>query len=387
MAGAAEFLTAGFGGQFGGAAPKRLVRAPGRVNLIGEHTDYNQGLVLPVALQMACYAAVGPNADGRLRVWSENMRQQREFPVDALDQLEPCGDWSDYVAGVARELVRAGCRLPSSNLYLWSTVPVGAGLSSSAALEVAVALALLEDPARLSRLEIARLCQRAESGFVGLPCGIMDQFISLFGVAGSAVRIDCRTLDHQTVRLPAGVAVVAVNSMVKHDLGGSAYRDRVRECRQAVDAIRAETPDVASLRDVNAGLLEQCAASMPPLVYRRARHVVSENLRVLEFVTASAAGDLKRMGELFLSSHRSLQHDYEVSCQELDFLVDCAVEMQGVFGARMTGGGFGGCTVNLVLPACVEEFRARIEDLYQQRFKVRPHTYLCQPSYGAGEFC
>jgi len=386
MAGTAEFLTTGFGGQFGGVAPKRMVRAPGRVNLIGEHTDYNQGLVLPVALQMACYAAVGPIAEGRLRVWSETMRQQRDYPVDALEQLEPCGDWSDYVVGVARELVRAGCRLPPSDLYLWSTVPVGAGLSSSAALEVAVALALLEEPGRMSRLEIARLCQRAESGFVGLPCGIMDQFISLFGVAGAAICIDCRTLDHQTVRLPDGVAIVVVNSMVKHELGASAYRDRVRECRQAVDAIRAKVPEVSSLRDVNAGLLEQCDAWMPPLVYRRARHVVSENLRVEEFVTASAAGDLKRMGELFLSSHRSLQHDYEVSCEELDFLVDRAVEMEGVLGARMTGGGFGGCTVNLVRPGSAEKFRARIENLYQQRFKVRPDTYLCQPSDGAAEF-
>lgn len=384
MAGPASFLIEGFHEKYGGGAP-RLVRAPGRVNLIGEHTDYSLGFVLPVALQMACHIAVGPSDDGRLRVWSENVRQSREWEVDDLGALEPAGEWSDYVAGVARELVRAGCNVRPSNLYLWSTVPVGSGLSSSAALEVATAMALLDKSAGLARIEIARLCQRAEKDFVGMPCGIMDQYISVFGKAGCAVRIDCRSLEHETVRLPDEVSIVAVNSMVKHELGGSAYRDRVRECREAVDAIHAGDPAVASLRDVGIPRLEACAASMPKLVYRRARHVVSEDARVEEFMLASAAGDLKRMGELFVASHRSLQHDYEVSCPELDFLVDSAIGMDSVYGARMTGGGFGGCTVNLVRPDAVEDFRAGISRIYHERYGIEPHSYICEPSDGAGE--
>jgi galactokinase len=385
VAGPAAFLTDGFREKYGDAGITRLVRAPGRVNLIGEHTDYNLGFVLPVALQMACYIAVGPSQDGRLRVWSENVRQSREWPVEDLGSLERTGEWSDYVAGVARELVRAGCTVRPSNLYLWSTVPVGSGLSSSAALEVATAMALVEKSAGLTRLDLARLCQRAETDFVGLPCGIMDQYVSVFGQAGCAVRIDCRSLSHDAVHLPSGVAIVAVNSMVKHELGGSAYRDRVRECRAAVDAIRARTPEVASLRDVSVPQLEASEALMPRLVYRRARHVVSEDARVEEFMAACAANNLKRMGELLVASHRSLQHDYEVSCPELDFLVDRAVEIDGVYGARMTGGGFGGCTVNLVRPDAVEAFRSRIAACYLERHGIEAQSFVCEPSSGAGE--
>lgn len=385
MAGAAQFLSEGFRGKYGDAAIARLVRAPGRVNLIGEHTDYNLGFVLPMALQMACYIAVGPSEDGRLRVWSENLGQSRDWPVADLADLEPGRDWSDYIAGVARELVRAGAKVRPSNLFLRSTVPVGSGLSSSAALEVATAMALIDEPSGLAPLDIARLCQRAETDFVGLPCGIMDQYISVFGEAGCAVRIDCRSLDHDAVRLPEGVSIVAVNTMVKHELGGSAYRDRVRECREAVAAIRSRLPQVESLRDVSVAQLEGCTGLMPELVYRRARHVVSEDERVAEFMTASAANDVKRMGELFVASHRSLQHDYEVSCAELDFLVDRAIAMEGVYGARMTGGGFGGCTVNLVRHDAVEGFVARIARIYNEHYGIVPQTCVCEPSAGAGK--
>jgi galactokinase len=385
VASPAAFLKDGFREKYGDAEALRLVRAPGRVNVIGEHTDYNLGFVLPVALQMACYIAVAPSRDGRLRVWSENVRQSREWAVEDLGKLERAGEWSDYVAGVARELVRAGCPVHASNLFVWSTVPVGSGLSSSAALEVATAMALLDKSAGLSKLDVARLCQRTETDFVGLPCGIMDQYISLFGEEGCAVRIDCRSLEHSAVRLPAGASLVAVNSMVKHELGGSAYRDRVRECHEAVDAIRARIPEVASLRDVSVAQLETCADSMPPLVYRRARHIATEDARVEQFMTASSANDLKLMGELLVASHRSLQNDYEVSCPELDFLVDCAIEMDGVYGARMTGGGFGGCTVNLVRPGAVEPFRSGVAGIYRERYGVEAQSYVCSPSAGAGE--
>jgi galactokinase len=385
VASPASFLKDGFREKYGDAEAPRLVRAPGRVNVIGEHTDYNLGFVLPVALQMACYIAVAPSLDGRLRVWSENVRQSREWAVEDLGELERTGEWSDYVAGVARELVRAGCSVRASNLFVWSTVPVGSGLSSSAALEVATAMALLDKSAGLSRMDVARLCQRAETDFVGLPCGIMDQYISVFGEDGCAVRIDCRSLARTAVRLPAGASLVAVNSMVKHELGGSAYRDRVRECHEAVDAIRMRILEVASLRDVSVAQLEACADSMPQLVYRRARHIATEDPRVEQFMAASAANDLKLMGELLVASHRSLQHDYEVSCPELDFLVDRAIEMEGVYGARMTGGGFGGCTVNLVRPGAVEAFRSGIAGIYRERYGVEAQSYVCSPSAGAGE--
>ncbi|MBM3749145.1 MAG: galactokinase, partial [Acidobacteria bacterium] len=256
--------------------------------------------------------------------------------------------------------------------------------SSSAALEVATALALLGDRT-MDGLELARLCRRAENDFVGMPCGIMDQYVSVFGREHAAVKIDCRGLDHETVRLPEGVEILAVNTMVKHELGQSAYRDRVRECGEAVEAIRRRKPGVASLRDVSAGEFEALAAEVPEVPRKRARHVVTEDQRVEDFVAASRRGDLGAMGELFVGSHRSLQHDYEVSCEELDFLVDTALALPGVLGARMTGGGFGGCTVSLVRPEAVGEFQERITAAYQERFQLTPQVFPCRPSAGAGE--
>jgi galactokinase len=386
MAGTASQLREEFEARYGTRQGLRVFRAPGRVNLIGEHTDYCQGFVLPIAIGFACWVAAAPSADGRLRVWSENLRQLREWPVEDLAGLERTGEWSDYVTGVARELVRAGHYVGPMNLFVWSTVPVGGGLSSSAALEVSTALALWDESPGLSRLGLAQLCLRAEVEFVGLPCGIMDQYISLFGEAGCAVKIDCRTLEHETVRLPPDIAIVAVNSMVKHELGGSAYRDRVRECAEAVESIRKRFPSVESLRDVSA---EQIEFSSPLLLAglprKRARHVITENQRVEEFLIASRRADREAMGELLVASHRSLQHDYEVSSEELDFLVETALAITGVYGARMTGGGFGGCTVNLLRPEAVEEFKTVVQRSYQARYGIEPQVYLCEPSAGAGE--
>jgi galactokinase len=285
---------------------------------------------------------------------------------------------------VAREVLRAGFAIEPVNLLIASTVPVGSGLSSSAALEVATALALLGDR-KLDGLELARLCRRAENDFVGMPCGIMDQYVSVFGRENSAVKIDCRSLEHETVALPAGAEILAVNSMVKHELGQSAYRNRVRECGEAVSSIRRRRPETASLRDVAAAEFASLASEIPEAPRQRARHVVTENQRVEDFIAASHRGDLAAMGELFVASHRSLQHDYEVSCEELDFLVDTALAIPGVLGARMTGGGFGGCTVNLVRPEAAGEFRTRIGAAYQDRFGLTPQIYLCRPSAGAGE--
>lgn len=379
MAGAAALLREAFLRVFGPAASLRVWRAPGRVNLIGEHTDYNQGFVLPMALELACYAAAAPRGDARLRVFSDNLGEAREWSLEDLPQARPSGHWSDYPLGVARELLRAGYPIRPSNLLISSTVPPGSGLSSSAALEVSVALALLEGRS-IEPLELARLCRRAENEFVGAPCGIMDQYVALFGRAGAAIRIDCRSLEHQAVGLPEGIALLAVNTMVKHELGRSAYPERVAQCREAAACL-----GVASLREVAFERLEGARASLPEIPYRRARHVVSENRRVEEFVAACARADLKAMGGLLTASHASLRDDYQVSCEELDFLVETALSLPGVLGARMTGGGFGGCTVNLLRAGAAEGFRAAITEAYQARFGLRPDIYPCVPSAGAGE--
>jgi galactokinase len=336
-----------------------------------------------MALELACFTAAAPNGDGVLRIYSENLRESREFPVSDLGSAKPRKEWSDYVIGVAQQLIIAGVPVAATNLAIHSTVPVGSGLSSSAAIEVSTAYALLAGRP-MDKTQIAKLCQRAEREFVGMPCGIMDQYVSVHGAPHSAVLIDCRSITHDLVSLPENVSIIAVNSMVKHELGGSAYRDRVRECAEAVAVIQQQHPQVASLRDVKSKDLESFRNSMPEVPFRRARHVTTEDERVTAFKRASDAGDLEIMGKLFVASHRSLQHDYEVSCEELDYLVDTAVALSGVYGARMTGGGFGGCTVNLVKPEAADQFVERIRAEYKKKYNLDPTIIPCVPAAGAG---
>ncbi len=371
-----------FAKHFGSAEGVRVYRAPGRVNLIGEHTDYNLGFVLPIALDLATWVAAAPSSDGHLHAYSEAKDETWDWPVSQFGDLKPAGHWTDYVAGVAQQLIRLGMPVEGCKLLIRSNVPDGAGLSSSAAIEVSTALALLHGRA-IEPLELAKLCQRAEREFVGVPSGIMDQYISVFGKADSAVLIDCRSLEHELVPLPAdGVQIWAVNSMVRHALGQSAYRERVEQCAMAVDAIARRYPEVKSLRDATMPQLE--STPLPSVIMRRARHVISENMRVKLFVNAARRGDLSRMGELFQESHLSMQHDYEISCDEIDFLVQDAIGVEGVYGARMTGGGFGGCTVNLVRPDAVGRFQDQIVRRYHERFGITPPVFRCIPSNGAG---
>jgi galactokinase len=365
---------------FGTADGVRVFRAPGRVNLIGEHTDYNLGFVLPVALDLATFVATAPAHDGKLRIHSEDRGETREFDIAAIGgDLKPSQDWTDYPIGVACQLVIAGVPIEPANLLIRSTVPEGSGLSSSAALEVSSALAFLRGKS-IDPLQLAKLCQAAERNFVGMPCGIMDQYISVFGRDHSAVEIDCRSLTHRYVTLPDGIAFVAVNSMVKHALAGSAYKDRVAECKAACDLL-----GVSSLRDVTPEQFAANESKLPEPVRQRARHVVTEDARVNRFVDAAARFDVPCMGRLMVESHRSLQHDYEVSCAELDFLVDSALSLDGVYGARMTGGGFGGCTVTLLRSEIEPTFRTEISARYQRQFGVEPRIYSCHASAGAGE--
>ena len=363
-------LTGLFAARFG-ALPAAIWRAPGRVNLIGEHTDYNGGLVLPVALDLACFAAAAPNGEGVLRVRAHDLGQEAEWPLEAIAGMRPERRWSDYVLGVAQAL---GREIPALDILVSSTVPIGGGLSSSAALEVAVAVALLDGRA-CEPPELARLCHRAETDFVGLPCGFMDQFVSVFGREGSALRIDCADESMRDVALPDGLLFVAVDSGVKHELASSAYSERVAECREAVRIL-----GVDRLRDIPVEAWRGLFGA--PL--KRARHVVSENGRVENFIDACAAGDAVAMGREMTASHESLARDYQVSCAELDFLAASAVRVPGVHGARMTGGGFGGCTVNLMRPEAEEEFRERLSRGYRENFAREPKFHRCSPAAGAG---
>ena len=372
-----------FAEQFGSVAAPEVYRAPGRVNLIGEHTDYNLGFVLPIALEMACLIARAPATHGKLRVYSRDVAAEFSVPVEEIAEAQPLGVWSDYVMGVAQQLSRIGLFIEPCDLYVASEVPAGSGLSSSAAIEIATAFALLGSR-KLDPLDIALLGQRAEREFVGVPSGIMDQYASVFGRQGQAIQIDCRSLEREYVSLPDNVRILAVNSLVKHELGSSAYRQRVLECREAVEAIQKSHPEVQTLRDVTPEIFEQVEKDIPDVPRRRARHVISDSQRVHHLGAAAAAGDLVAMGKLFWASHRSMKEDYEITCEEIDFLVDAAMQIPGVYGARMTGGGFGGCTVNLVRPDAVARFQSELATAYEERFSIRPAFYDCEPASGAG---
>ncbi|HYP12953.1 MAG TPA: galactokinase [Bryobacteraceae bacterium] len=379
-----DTVTAAFEAAYGSAPTLLIYRAQGRVDLIGEHTDYNEGFVLPIAIGLSCYAATAPASGTRLTIRSENVGETASWDVSELATLQPRQHWTDYPIGVAQQLLRLGIEIKPANIAINSTVPTGSGLSSSAAIEVSSALAFL-DGRTIEKKELALLAQRAEREFAGVPVGIMDQYVSVFGEQDHAIQIDCRSITHKAAPLPRGIAIVAVNSMVKHELGSSAYSQRVRECGEAVGAVQRAYPDVKSLRDVSSVDIERLAASMSETVHRRARHVTSENERVTEFVAVAARADLHSMGRLFLASHRSLQRDYEVSCPELDFLVETAADFSGVFGARMTGGGFGGCTVNILSPDRVPQFEQHIQEAYRRRFDIVPQVYRFSPAAGASE--
>ena len=366
------------------SAPREF-RAPGRVNLIGEHTDYNDGFVMPAAINLSVFASVWPRKDRKLQIRSANFNDEIEFD---LDDPQPAArkHWSDYAVGVAVMLERAGHHLRGARLELRGEVPVGSGLSSSAAVEVSTACALTANSdLQIDRRELALLCQKAENEFVGAHVGIMDQFVSLFGAAQSALLLDCRSLDYKLLPLPDTVNLVICNTMVKHELASSAYNERRAQCEAGVRPLAQFLPNVKALRDVTLGQLEQYGRDLPEVVYRRCRHVITENVRVLAAAEALERNDLYRFGELMRGSHFSLRDDYEVSSRELDLMVELAFMSDGVYGARMTGGGFGGCTVNIVDVPYVEEVTSFIARQYEHITKLKPEIYVCEASNGAEE--
>jgi galactokinase len=365
------------------SAALRVVRAPGRVNLIGEHTDYNDGFVMPAAIRLEIRLAILPTDDRRVRITLDETGETDGFDLDDIGP--PTGRWIDYVAGVAWALAAAGRPMSGFRGLLASDLPRGAGLSSSAALGMAAALALLGPNADVPPLPRALAGRRSENGYVGVQSGIMDELASAAGIADHAIVIDCRSLEWRPVPLPlSDVALVVCHSGSSRRLDSSAYNERRAECERAVVAIAAIDPGVRSLRDVDAPMLAAASSRMDPVAARRARHVVDEDARVLETEHALAIGDLAEVGRLFAASHASLRDLFEVSSPELDALVEIAASTDGVVAARMTGAGFGGSTVNLVRRDRVAAFRDAIEHDYPVRTGLRPMVLEVDAVDGAG---
>ena len=385
-----------FGFRFGRMA--KVSRAPGRVNLIGEHTDYNDGFVMPAALEFATLIAAAPRPDRRLVVYSMIMDETREFDLDrpAADgpRTTPGAspgvgaggrDWSDYVFGVAVMLEKSGRRLGGADLVVFTDVPLGAGLSSSAALEVSVAHALLTAAGLpFEPIVIAKVCQHAENDYVGMRCGIMDQYVSACGVEGHALLIDCRSLESRAVPIAQNLRLVIANSNVRHEHAGGEYNARRAACEEGVRILRPYLGPIRALRDVTPKELERHRRVLPERVHRRCRHVVTENARVLEAERTLKAGDFAACGKAMNASHASMRDDFEITCPEIDFLAGFAQAQRGVYGSRMTGGGFGGCTVSLVEADAVEPVKEVLVEAYRQACGLEADVSVCSPSEGAG---
>lgn len=366
-----------FNALFPGTAPL-IVRSPGRVNLIGEHTDYNQGFVLPAAIDKAIYLAIGRRNDKEIHVYSIDL--DREYSC-TLDLPEPVVEhWPNYILGVVQQLQLIGRAPGGFNCVFAGDIPLGSGMSSSAALECATAFALNElFGFGLDKLTMVRMSQRAENVFVGVQCGIMDQFASMFGRRGHVIRLDCQSLGYAyfPFRLE-GVRIVLLDTNVKHSLASTEYNTRRRQCEAGVRLIRAHHPEVTSLRDVTPELLDRYVAPVDELVYRRCRFVIGENARLLAATGDLEAGDLAAFGHKMFQTHDGLSRDYEVSCTELDFLVDQVRDDPAVIGARMMGGGFGGCTINLVRESAIDKLVERIAPIYRDVMKKEMKVYVAQ---------
>lgn len=367
------------------ARAARVFRAPGRVNLVGEHTDYAGGFCMPAALNFATLAAISGRNDRRLVVHSVDLHESVTYELAAMPE-RGSGRWADYVAGVARGLMAKGIELPGADVTVAGDVPRNAGLSSSASLEVAAAFALLAaSGGELSGREIALLCQRAENNFVGAPCGIMDQFVSVHGRAGDALVFDCRSLDYEYVTLPAHLRLVIANSMVKHSVAGGEYRERRNQVEEGTRLLGEIYPDVRLLRDVSLAQLEAARQSLPEVIYRRCRHVISDSERVLLGRDLLQSGDVAGFGRLLVEAHASYRDDFAASCQECDTLVELAVALPGCYGSRLTGGGFGGCTVSVVEADEAERFAAELREKYRGATGIAADIWICEIGDGARE--
>src|SRR6185312_16109615 len=356
---------------------------PGRVNIIGEHTDYGEGFVMPAAINFACLSGISARSDGKIVVHSENYGEEKIYDAAALP-AQGSGHWSDYPMGVVSILAGGGHKIPAFSLSLWGDVPLGSGLSSSASIEVATALAVLSlVGGSYPGPVLARLCQRAENEFVRSNCGIMDQFIAVNAKENHALLLDCRTLEYKLAPIPGHVALVIANTMVKHSVAGGDYPTRRAETEAACAVIASHRPGVKFLRDATLDDLDKWGNEMAPKSLMRARHVISENLRTVACCDALLRGDMAEVGRLMAEAHSSHSKDFEASCVEADAMVALAQDLPGLIGARLTGGGFGGCTVNLVEQSQALPFAEALGARYTAQFGIVPEIHICHASGGA----
>ena len=380
-----EHIRSQFTATFGDDNELQVIMAPGRVNLIGEYTDFNEGFVFPMTVDRGVYVGIRARADQRVRVASSRFGELIDYHLDDFEKPVP-GHWSCYVLGVIEELRLLGLVPHGFDAVIDGNLNLGAGLSSSAALETATALALQSlFGFEMSRVDVATLCQRVEHRYANVMCGIMDQFASGLGRSGHALLLDCRTLSH--VNIPANLdehRIVIISSEVKRELASSAYNERRAECEEGVKLFRQYDPTIASLRDVTPDLFDAYGDQLSDVVFRRCRHVITENARVLDASAALSADELPHFGRLMRASHKSLRDDFEVSCDELDYLVDIANGIEGVLGSRMTGAGFGGCTVTLSHKSALETLKAGLLT-YTNRFGLNPEMFVLQANLEAGK--
>jgi galactokinase len=366
-----------------GGEPDLVASAPGRVNLIGEHTDYNDGFVLPAAINKRMYAAVAKREDQLISIYAADYDSTIHTSIEALNGRER-EHWANYPKGVLGILARAGHKVAGLNLCLKGDVPQSAGLSSSAALEVATAFAAKElFHFKIDSLSVARYCQAAEHEFVGVKCGIMDQFVAVHGKKDHALFLDCRSLGFELLEFPGGVSLVICDTGVKRELAGSEYNKRREECQVGVKELSLVLPGIQALRDVKPASFLEHENLLNLTTRKRCRHVINENRRVLEAAADLRRNDLSDFGKLMYQSHLSLKNNYEVSCQELDSVVDIAASTEGVFGARMTGAGFGGSAVCLVAKESVEKLRSNLQERYPRLTGLQPKVYVCEIDDGA----
>jgi galactokinase len=359
-----------------------VVTAPGRVNLIGEHTDYNEGFVLPGAVDKKIYVAIEKNNEGTLNVWANQYKQQLSFSLDAI---HPVQGWATYLLGMVYHFRQMGLGISGIDVVMDGDVPLGAGMSSSAAVCSAFGFALNElFGLGLSRMDIALTGQKTEHVFAGVKCGIMDQFASLHGKKGHLMKLDCRSLEYEYIPFDfPDHRIVLVNTMVSHSLASSEYNTRRQQCEQGVATLQKRFTSINSLRDASVGQLEQCRAELNEVVYKRCSFIINENERLLRGCEYLKNGDLKSFGQIMFDAHQGLSKGYEISCKESDFLVEQAKGFNGLMGARQMGGGFGGCTINIIKYDAVESFSKYLSSSYKKEFNVIPEIYITQIEDGA----
>ena len=359
-----------------------LIRSPGRVNLIGEHTDYNEGFVLPGAIDKAIYFAISPRDDKKCNLFALDLNESFEFEVSSLQFTEK--HWPNYLMGVVDQILKMGYNLQGFNCVFGGDIPIGAGMSSSAAIEAGLAFALNHIfNFGIDKLSLVKLAQKAENEFVGVKCGIMDQYINIFGKYGNVLRIDCRSLEYDYFPFEfKDISIVLFDTGVSHSLASSEYNQRRKECSEGIELIKKDYSHIKSLRNVTLAMLNDYKNKLDKKIFQRCKYVVEENDRMMKACESLNKKDLKSFGELMYQTHEGLSKDYEVSCKELDYLVELTEGNPGIYGSRMMGGGFGGCTINLIENNIVEETKKMFSKRYKQKFNIELKTYITSISNG-----